>query len=245
MPFPSTHWSELTRASLKGETEARQALEGLCRRYWPPLKQFIQRRGCSEAEAEDLTQDFIVHLLEHETLNRAERERGRFRSFLLGALIRFLSDERDRRNALKRGGTQIHVPLEENSETGPALDVAATRAEEVVFDRTWALSILQDAFVRIRQEYAEGGRTEIFELLRRFLPGAAEPPSYEQAAAQLGMHLSAFNSEIHRLRRRFREYVRAEVAATVCSPHEINEEMIHLRHVLLDRGTDFPPWAES
>jgi DNA-directed RNA polymerase specialized sigma24 family protein len=243
MFFPSTHWSELRRASLDGETEADRALEALCRRYWSPLKHFVRQRGYSEAEAEDLTQGFIVHLIQHETLDRAERRRGKFRSFLLGALILFLSDERDRRNAAKRGGGSVHLRLD--GEIASQIVTPATSDETTEFDRAWALAILQRAFGKIREDYAAAGRAEVFDLLRRFLPGSSEPPPYEQAAAELGMQIGAFNSEIHRLRGRFKEYVRAEVATTVSAPHEIDQEMTHLHSVLMNRGTDFSSLPES
>src|SRR5688572_7575718 len=145
MIFPTTHWSLLAKASLNGDTVGRQALEELCRHYWAPLNQFIRWRGHTETEAEDLTQEFLLHLLDHSTLQRADRLRGKFRSLLLGALVRFLSDERDRRNAQKRGGQQVHVSLDtDDSDTGRP-EAAGTAEEGALFDRAWALTILKSA----------------------------------------------------------------------------------------------------
>ena len=222
----------MARATLDGETEGRAALDELCRRYWSPLRQFIRLRGYNEAEAEDLTQEFLLHLLEHATLHKADRMRGKFRTFLLGALVRFLGDERDRRQALKRGGGATHISLataEEGSTSQPAADAA-------IFDREWALTILENALRQVRQEFV--GDVNRFEVLQRFLPGTLQTPSYEDAAAQLAISLPALKSEVHRLRQRFRILVRQEVAGTVSAPHEIDEEVDYLGNVLMDKGSD-------
>jgi RNA polymerase sigma-70 factor (ECF subfamily) len=234
MYFRTTQWTLLTQASLTAEAGARQALEELCRRYWSPLYQFIRLRGYSESEAEDLTQDFLVHLLEHSTLQRADRLRGRFRSFLLGALVRFLADERDRRQAQKRGGGVVHLNLDD--ENSAALAVSSDPGA-VFFDREWAMVILEQALGLLEAgfEPKEQGK---FAMLRRFLPGSLETPSYEAAAAQLQVSLPALKSDLHRLRQRFRALVRQEVANTVSAPHEIEEEMAHLEQVLMDKGND-------
>jgi len=234
MDFPTTHWSVLARASLDGAPGARRALEDLCRRYWSPLHQFIRSRGYSETDAEDLTQGFLLHLLEHSTLGRADRQFGRFRSFLLGALTRFLADDFARRRAQKRGGGAAHLSVEEGAPelAGPA------EPGEVLFDREWALVILENALQTAQAESETAGNARAFAVLRRFLPGALETPSYEQAATQVGLGLAAFKSELHRLRQRFRALVRQEIANTVSAPHEIDEEMDHLQRVLSDPGND-------
>jgi RNA polymerase sigma-70 factor (ECF subfamily) len=245
MYFPTTHWSLLARATLNGETKARSALEELCRQYWPPLKQFISARGYSETEAEDLTQEFLLHLLEHSTLRKPDPLRGRFRSFLLGALGNFLSHERDRRLAQKRCGQQPHVSLEaiegKDGLTAPSL----LDREIAAFDRAWALTVIRTALESVAKDYTKAKKRELFEVLRAFLPGGNPPPSYEEAAAKAGLSVAAFNSEVHRLRRQFREFVCAEVMATVSAPHEVDEELAHLYRVLLDRGTDFRAVQES
>lgn len=233
MYFPTTHWSVLAQASLSGESGARQALEDLCRRYWSPLKQFIRSRGYNEAEAEDLTQEFLLHVLEHSTLKRADRRVGRFRSFLLGALSRFLADAYDKRQAQKRGGGVAHISVEAHE---PNLEIPAEE-NAIAFDREWALVILENALKGVAQEW-EGSESR-FAVLRRFLPGALETPSYETAAAQLQLSVPALKSELHRLRQRFKALVRQEIANTVSAPHEIEQEMSYLQQVLMDRGNEF------
>jgi RNA polymerase sigma-70 factor (ECF subfamily) len=233
MYFPTTHWSLLAQATLTGETAGRQALEDLFRRYWSPLQQFIRGRGYNETEAEDLTQDFVLHLLEHSTLKRADRLRGRFRSFLLGALVRFLADEYDRRHARKRGSGMAHISLEEE----PALAISSEPAE-ILFDREWALVILENGLRALRQEFETVNDPKRFAVLGRFLPGSLDVPTYEEAAAQLGLTLPALKSELHRLRHRFKTLVLQEVASTVSAPHEIDEEMNYLQQVLIDKGND-------
>lgn len=234
MYFPTTHWSVLAQASMNGESGARQALEDLCHRYWSPLKQFIRSRGYGEAEAEDLTQEFLLHVLEHSTLQRADRHVGRFRSFLLGALMRFLADAYDRRQAQKRGGGALHISVEEHASN---LEIPSG-SNEIIFDREWALVILENALKGVSQEWQSSDDQSRFAVLRRFLPGALETPTYEDAAAQLQMSVPALKSELHRLRQRFKTLVRQEIANTVSAPHEIEQEMSYLQQVLMDRGNE-------
>jgi DNA-directed RNA polymerase specialized sigma24 family protein len=235
MYFPTTHWSLLARASLNGETPSRQALEELCRRYWSPLQQFIRLRGFTDAEAQDLTQEFILHLIEHSTLQKADRLRGRFRSFLMGSLTRFLGDEYDRRRAQKRGSGAAHLSLDDAKHGLPS----NAGPDASFFDREWALVILENALRAVQSEYAAAGADKQFAVLRTFLPGSLAVSSYEEAAAKLGLSLPALKSELHRLRQRFKLLVRQEVANTVSAPHEIDEEMTYLQQVLMDRGHDF------
>jgi RNA polymerase sigma-70 factor (ECF subfamily) len=237
MYFPTTHWSLLAKATLNGETEARSALGELCRRYWMPLNQFIRLRGYSEVEAEDLTQEFLIHLLERSALRKPDPQRGRFRSFLLGALVKFLSHERERRTAQKRGGSRGHVSVEV-LEAQEGLVQPLPENEVASFDRSWALTVIRAALGSVERDYIESGKAELFGVLRAFLPGGNVPPSYEEAAVRAGIGVGALNSEIHRLRRNFRERVCAEVTATVSAPHEIEEEIGHLYRVLMDHGTD-------
>jgi len=232
MYFPTTHWSVLAQASMSGESGARHALEDLCRRYWSPLKQFIRSRGYNEAEAEDLTQEFLLHVLEHSTLKRADRQVGRFRSFLLGALSHFLADAYDRRQAQKRGGGAPHLSVEAHA---PDLELPSER-QEILFDREWALVILENALNGVAQEWRGSEAESRFRVLRHFLPGALETPTYEAAAGQLQLSVPALKSELHRLRQRFKMLVRQEIANTVSAPHEIEQEMSYLQQVLMDRG---------
>lgn len=231
MYFPTTHWSLLAKATSSGDDEARRALEELCRRYWKPVNQFIQFRG--RREAEDLTQEFFLHVCRHSTFSRADRMRGRFRSFLLGALVKFLANAIDHDRAQKRGGGAAVLSLEDmNNATSPAVPPETLAS----FDRQWATTVLANAMDRARLEFADAGRSGVLGVLKDFLPGAGAPPSYEDGAGRLGLSIPAFKSEVHRLRLRFRALIREEVAATVSAPHEIEEELSHLQSVLMDRG---------
>ena len=245
MYFPSTHWSLLAKATLDGQTEGRSALEELCRRYWTPLNYFIRSRGYSEAEAADQTQEFLLHLFEHSALRRPDPMRGKFRSFLLGALVRFLSHERERRLAQKRGGQQPHVSAEViDAEEGLA-NPGSLEREEAEFDRKWALTVVRAALEQLERTYLDSGQESLFRILRSFLPGGNPPPSYEEAAAQAGLTVAALNTHIHRMRKQFREAVCMEVTATVSAPHEIDEEIAYLYRVLMDRGTEFRSLPEN
>jgi RNA polymerase sigma-70 factor (ECF subfamily) len=231
--FTATHWSQVVAAADASSPRAAEALAQLCRTYWYPLYAFIRRQGIDAEEAQDLTQDFMLHLLEHSTLKKADRLRGRFRSFLLGSLVRFLGDEYDRRNAQKRGSGAVHLSLEEE----PALAVSS-EPDAILFDREWALVILESGLRALRQEFESGDNPERFAVLSRFLPGSLEAPTYDEAAAQLGLSLPALKSELHRLRHRFKTLVRQEIASTVSAPHEIDEEMDYLQRVLMDKSND-------
>jgi RNA polymerase sigma-70 factor (ECF subfamily) len=220
---------------LSGEAAGRSALNALCQRYWQPLNGFIRRRGHTEEEAADLTQQFLLHLLEHRALDKADPARGKFRSFLLGALQRFLGDDRDRRLAQKRGSGAVHLSIDEESGPVPAVEPETAR----FFDRDWAIAIVEHALTALEADCGATG-SERFDVLRRFLPGSVEPLSYEAAAAELQLTLPALKSEVHRLRQRFRALARQQITETVGTPHEIEEEMRYLQHVLMDPGHDFP-----
>jgi len=230
MQFPSTHWSLLARATLHGDTGHVAALDEFCRKYRGAVVGFIQARGHSAAEAEDLAHDFFLHLMERSTLRRADAARGRFRSFLLGTLLRFLSDERVRRHAAKRGGGVVPVPLEEIEQAGDAPGTEAPADER--FDREWAVNLLGLAARRMQEEYAGRGRAELFQALRPFLPGGVNPPAYEAVAAATGLPLAAVKTEIHRFRQRIRAAVREEVALTVPDPGAVDAEIAYLGRVL-------------
>lgn len=231
MQFPTTHWSVLARATLHGESGALTALDQLCRAYWQPINSFIRFRGFNESDAKDLTQAFLVRLCEQSVWRRADAEKGRFRSFLLGALSHFLADERDRRATQKRGGQVEHVSLDFE----PMHPEPASHADALHFDREWACFVMEAALAQLAGEWEE--RAEAFNVLRSFLPGAAQPASLEAGAAQLGLSLGAMKSQVHRLRERFREQVRQQVAVTVSAPHEIEDELQHLGKVLMSPGT--------
>ncbi len=232
MEFPTTHWSEIVRASLNGSVQSRIALENLCGRYWIPIYHFIRSRKIAASEAQDLTQEFMLHLLQKSLFSRADALRGRFRSFLLGALLRFLADAADKERASKRGGGQPHVSFDEmglecTTEGGCESEAA------LVFDREWAIQLLELSLDHVRSEYVLQNREDRFAKLRQFLPGSANAPSYEEAARDLDVSLGALKTEIHRLRRRFRSVLYQEVARTVSAPHEIESEMTYLQQVLM------------
>lgn len=230
MEFPATEWSLLAQATLNGEAAAARALEEFCRRYRAPVLQFVRNRGVPPAEAEDLTQDFLLHLMEKSALRRADAARGRFRSFLIGSLVRFLRDARQRETAQKRGGTEKALSFDE-SELAAVLPTIAPE-DAATFDRAWALQLLELAIEAVRADYAQAGKTEAHAVLAAYLPGRGAPPPYEQSAAKLGLPLATFKTEVHRLRERFRSRLRREVAATVTSPDEVDAELAYLGRVL-------------
>ena len=242
--FPTTRWSILAQATLNGETAASDALEEFCRRYREPIQRVLRVRGVPEADVDDLTQDFLLHLLRSSSLRRADRERGRFRSFLLGALLHFLADIRDRRLTQKRGAGAPHVSLDETpaSDGGGQVPLAvASPALVLEFDRTWALTILSDSLSELQSEYIRAEKSLAFSVLQQFLPGASQTLSYDEAAARLGRPIATVKSDVLRLRRRLRDSVRRAVAQTVDAPHEVQSEMQHLQEVLMDRGSDLAP----
>jgi DNA-directed RNA polymerase specialized sigma24 family protein len=230
MDFPTTHWSQLALATLHGGRDAADALGEFYRRYREPVRLFILRRGIASDRAEDLTHDFFVHLMERSTLGRADAARGKFRTFLLGSLMRFLGDVRDRANAAKRGhgATALSLDADDNAWAEPSVPEASA-AE---FDREWALGILALALQRLEQDHAGRGEAGKFATLRVYLPGVPVVPPYDETAARLGISLAALKSEVHRLRQRFRASIRTELARTVSSPTEIDSELAYLGQVL-------------
>ncbi len=231
--FPDTRWSVVLRAGLEPEGEGLAALERLCRDYWFPLYAFVRRRGYSPEDAEDVTQGFMLHLLEGPLLGRADRERGRFRSFLLGALQLFLAKEVRRQQTIKRGGTREILSLDaEEGERRFAREPADEVTPEVQFERSWAFALLERVFARLREEYERAGRAELFEKLQPYLAGKESLPGYEQLARQIGQSPSGVGVSIHRMRRRYGELLRNEIAQTVSSPEEAEAELTHLMTVV-------------
>lgn len=230
MEFPATQWSLLAQATLNGEAAATAALAEFCRRYREPVLQFIRIRGVPPAEAEDLTQDFLLHVMEKSTLRRADATRGRFRSFLIGALVRFLRDAYHQRTAQKRGGTALPLSFDEPDLAAAMPTIAPDDA--ALFDRAWATQMLLLALEGLKADYGKAGRAEAYAVLAAYLPGRAAPPPYEEAAATLGLGLATFKTEVHRLRERFRQRLRREIAGTVTSPEEIEDELAYLGRVL-------------
>lgn len=230
--FPTTHWSLLAEATLNGDASGREALAALCREYRPPVVAFLRSRGWSDTDAEDLAQDFFVRLLESRAWRRADRNRGRFRTFLLGAVTHVVQHRIERDGAIKRGSGVSAASLDELAENGfEPVDTAEGRES---FDREWALRVVEQGVMAVENSFREAGKESQFAVLRHFLPGAPGALSYEDAAAQLGLGLPALKSAVHRLRQDFRDRLRAAVALTVSAPHEVDEELRHLRRVLTE-----------
>jgi len=224
--FHTTRWTVVLAARNGDAPDARAALETLCGAYWYPLYAFARRRGRSRQEAQDLTQAFFVDLIEKHTVKAADRSRGRFRAFLLGAFRRFASKERDREGARKRGGGRAVLRLDfEEGERRFALEPAHDLTPERVFDRQWALTLLEGVIERLRDEMAAAGKGEIFEGRRAFLTGADDLPAYREVAGRLAMTEGAVKVAVHRLRGRYREILRAAIADTVETAEDVDEEI--------------------
>jgi DNA-directed RNA polymerase specialized sigma24 family protein len=231
MNFPTTQWSMLARATLNDDPSGRRALGDFHRKYREPVLAFLLRRGLPPHDAEDLAQSFFVHLMQKATLRRADPARGRFRSFLLGALVRHLSQDREQRDAAKRGGGVPLVSFEAVADV--TAEPAVAQAELLAYDRDWAMHLLRRALEDAAAGYREQDREKDYLVLRAYLPGSVPPvPTYEESAARLGMGLGAFKTEVHRLRGRVRELLRREIATTVSSPQEIDDEVAYLGRVL-------------
>jgi RNA polymerase sigma factor (sigma-70 family) len=227
--FVTTHWSQVLSAGRSDSTHARTALECLCRTYWPPIYAFVRRQGHSPHDAQDLTQEFFARLLDKNSLAGVDQARGRFRSFLLGALKHFLANEWDKARAQKRGGGQAHVPIDAaHAETSFAVEPADNVTPEMIFDRRWALTLLEQVMQRLREEYTGEGKAGLFAGLKCTLTGASRSVPYAQVAAELGMSEGAVKVAVHRLRRRYRELLRAEIARTVATPGEVEDEIRNL-----------------
>ena len=227
--FTTTHWSVVLAAGEESASQANAALEQLCRTYWPPLYAYVRRRGYSPHDAQDLTQGFFAVMLEKNYVGLASREKGRFRSFLLTALNHFLGDEADRANAAKRGGGIPIISLDEqlgedllSSEPGSEL------TPEKEFQKNWVITLLRQGLERLREELHASGKAAIFDALKPFLEGEASSGEYATVAVPLGMTANGVAVAVHRLRRRYRELVRAEIAQTVTNPEELEDEIRHL-----------------
>ncbi len=227
--FATTHWSVVLNAGHADSPGAAESLDWLCRTYWYPIYFYIRRRGYSPDDAQDLTQEFFARFLRENSLVRAQPEKGRFRSFLLGALKHLLADEKAKAEAKKRGGGRPLVSweqaeAEEKLKAEPVDELSSDRA----FDRRWALTALEQAASRLRREYDTPGQAGLFEHLKPYVTMEAAGPSYADAATQLGLSESAVKSAIYRLRQRYHTLVREEVAQTVTNADELREEIRHL-----------------
>ena len=213
-----------------------EALEALCRAYWYPLYAYVRRQGHRPHDAQDLTQEFFARVLEHQWLGRADQAKGRFRTFLLTAMERFLANEWDKARRLKRGGGRACVSLQlDTAETRYGVEPADDRTPEQAFEHRWALTLLEGVVERLEAEFCAEGQTELFVALKPCLVGDCASQPYAELAAALGMNQGAVKVAVHRLRQRYRELLRAEIANTVASLADVDEEMRHLFNVLAKR----------
>jgi RNA polymerase sigma factor (sigma-70 family) len=230
--FTTTHWSVVLAAQDESPA-AQEALEKLCRTYWRPIYGFVRRQGIAPAEAEDLTQGFFASLLEHRNLNAVRQEQGRLRSYLLGAAKYFLSEERRRGMAIKRGEGQRPIPLEELRAVGRVwLEPADPATPELIYERHWASTVLERALNLLKEEYQRAGNATLFDSLKRLLPGEPDAPPQKEVAVQLGMTENAVRQAFHRFRQRYQSLLREEIANTVATPGDIEGELRHLIAVI-------------
>jgi RNA polymerase sigma-70 factor (ECF subfamily) len=231
--FATTHWSVVLQAGGEPSSIAVAALEKLCRAYWFPLYAFVRRKGLAEEDAKDLTQQFFTRLLERNDFRAVDARRGKFRTFLLTALTHFLANERDRAQAVKRGGGKVIFSLDAISpEQFQCIEPSSDLSPDKLFDQRWAVKLLEAAMTRLQAEMMAANRSTQFEELKKFLADEADEGDYAVVAARLGSTRETVAVAVHRMRLRYRQLVRAEVANTVSSPAELEEEMRHLRAAL-------------
>jgi RNA polymerase sigma factor (sigma-70 family) len=226
--FTTTHWSVVLAA--QGESPAaEEALEKLCRTYWRPIYGFVRRQGVDPEEAKDLTQGFFALLLERRDLDTVRKEKGRLRSYLLTSLKHFLTNERNRAMAIKRGEGQRLIPLDQLHDGERAgFEPADTSTAEQIYERRWALALLDQVLARLGDEYRAAGNVTLFERLKALLTDESDRPSQAQIASELSMGENAVKQAFHRLREQYRQLLREEIAHTVMAPGDIEDELSHL-----------------
>lgn len=229
----ATQWSQVLAARDGSDSKARRALENLCHTYWQPLYAYIRRQGFSAEEASDLTQAYFAEFLEKDFLAEVDPSKGRFRAFLLASLRNFLSHERAKSGRLKRGGGTTTLSLDmATAEDRYALHPIETMTPEDVFEHRWAVTVLERAMERLERESRASGGAEQFHALKGYLTGAGSQLPYRQVASELGMSEGAVKVAIHRLRKRFGQALRLEIAETVADPAEVDNEIRYLLNVL-------------
>lgn len=231
--FTTTHWSVVQAAGDSATPSGRNALATLCRIYWPPVYSYIRRRGKDTAEAEDLTQSFFAFLLEKKPFKVADKDRGRFRAFLLASVKNFLANEWDRAQALKRGGGAQMVPLDfRSAESRYCVEPSHDATPERAFERSWAISVCDHVLVRLEQEMRGTGNERRFAELSPFVIGGNSKRTYVEAGTALGLGESAVKVAIHRMRRRFGALLREEIAQTVASSEDVDRELRKLLELI-------------
>jgi RNA polymerase sigma factor (sigma-70 family) len=231
--FTTTHWSVVVAAGDTQSPQAGAALDNLCRGYWYPLYAYVRRRGHDAETARDLTQEFFALLLAKRLLAGVDPTKGRFRSWLLGVMNHFLAHEWARVRAQKRGGGQPAFSLDDAAaDERYRLEPAEESTPETIFDRRWAFTVLDQAAARLRGEYETAGKGALYSTLKGFVSAESQPVSYEEAARHLGLSQGAVKSAIHRLRQHYQELIRDEIAQTVTSPAEIDDEIRYLLAVI-------------
>jgi RNA polymerase sigma-70 factor (ECF subfamily) len=224
--FAATRWTVVLAAGQRGAPQADVALEELCRTYWYPLYAYVRRHGHSREDAEDLTQAFFARLLEKDYLKGISREKGKFRAFLLVAVKRFLANEWDRASSQKRGGGVRPLSLDWlDADQRYQINPADTLSPDKLYDRAWAVTVLEQVITRLRDESAAEGKARLYEQLKAFLMAGKSDIPYAQAAAALEMTEGAVRVAVHRLRQRYRELLREEIAQTLSDPAQVEEEM--------------------
>ena len=231
--FRTTHWSVVLAAKAPDPSQAAEALEKLCCTYWYPLYAYVRREGHQPEDAQDLTQEFFLHFLERNAVGNVRPTAGKFRSFLLACLKNFLANERERAHAQRRGGGRPLLSLDSgDAETRYSLESADNRTPEAEFERRWAFALLERTMAELRREYSSGDKLRLFEDLQGFLPNGQETISRTDLAAKRSVSVGAIDVAVHRLRQRFGALLREQVAQTVSSEAEVEEEIRHLISVL-------------
>jgi len=231
--FPATHWTDIVAARREGSATAAEALDRLCTTYWYPLYAYIRRKGHSDADAKDIAQSFFYHVLERNLLGSADRTKGKFRSFLLGALNYFLANRREFEQAKKRGGGAVLISLDEKTgDERYALEPVDDLSPEKLFERRWALDLHEQALMRLREDYFRQGKGPLFDQLKPCLTDQTYAGDYAAVAQVLHMTPGAVTTAANRLRGRYGEFINAEIARTVASPEEVASERRYICEVL-------------
>lgn len=234
--FPATRWSIVFRAR-SADPAAGAALAELCRMYWQPVYSFLRRQGNTSHDAEDLTQGFFAMLVDRDSFASVAEARGRLRSFLLVVLKRFAANDNQRERTQKRGGARTHVPIDTvGAEEHYTAELATSLAPDLLFEKQWAITLLDTVMAKLREAYARDGREAIFEALKGRFSADGDPALLATAAAQLGMSETAVKVALHRMRERYRNLLRSQIALTVDTPAEVDEEIMHLFKAIGNAG---------